>query len=190
MVKKTPTDPELLDGIRNRERAILVYVYEQFYPMIHEFILKNSGTEEDARDIFQESLVVIFEKLKAGPIELTSKFKTYLYAICRNKWLMVLRRRRTGPKLVVDTQLLEENQPVSVDDLAKHEQYQLYRMHFKKLSADCRKLLTSFFQGISLREIGEMMGFSEMYAKKRKFLCQKELISSIEADPMFRELKD
>jgi len=77
-VKNTPTDPELLDGIRNRERAILVYVVEQFYPMIREFILKNSGTEEDARDIFQEGLVVIFEKLKAGQIELTSKLKSYL----------------------------------------------------------------------------------------------------------------
>jgi RNA polymerase sigma factor (sigma-70 family) len=189
-VKNIPSDPELLDGIRNRERAILVYVYEQFYPMIREFILKNSGTEEDARDIFQEGLVVIFEKLKAGQIELTSRFKTFLYAICRNKWLMVLRKRRTGPQLVVDTQLLEENQPASTEDLAKHQQYQLYRMHFKKLSDDCRKLLNNFLKGYSLKEIGELMGFTEMYAKKRKFLCQKKLIASIEADPMFRELKD
>ena len=188
-MKNTPTDPEILDGIRDRERTILLFVYEQFYPMIREFILKNSGTEEDARDIFQESLVVIFEKLKSDRIRLTCKFKTYLYAICRNKWLMELRKQRNSPKMVVDTQLLEKNQIVTEEDMAKHQQYQLYRIHFKKLSDDCKKLLSSFLKGFSLREIGELMGFTEQYAKKRKFLCQKKLIASIEADPMYKELK-
>ncbi|GJM30128.1 MAG: hypothetical protein DHS20C17_27630 [Cyclobacteriaceae bacterium] len=185
----SPTDPEILDGIRSRDRTILVYVYQQFFPMIKELILKNSGSEEDASDIFQESLVVIFEKLKTDELKLTSKFKTYLYAISRNKWLMVLRKQRTKPKMVVDTQLLEENHPVYMDDLTKHEQYQLYRQHFKRLSDDCRELLSYFLKGHSLREIGELMGFSEKYAKKRKFMCQKKLISSIETDPVFNELK-
>ena len=188
-MNNSPTDSQILDGVRARDRTILTYVYEHYFPMIREFILKNSGTEEDARDIFQESLVVIFEKLKSDEVKLSSKFKTYFYAICRNKWLMVLRKRRTGPKMVVDTQLVESNHPVSTEELAKHEQYKLFRTHFKSLSDDCKKLLDFFFTGHSLREIGGFMGFSEMYAKKRKFICQKRLIAAIESDPLFKELR-
>ena len=188
-MSNNPTDPQILDGIRNRDRTILTHVYEHYFPMIREFIIKNSGTEEDARDIFQESLVVIFEKLKTDDVKLSSRFTTYFYAICRNKWLMVLRRNRTGPKMVVDTQLVEENHPVTSSELGKHEQYQLYRQHFKSLSDDCKKLLNYFFSGHSLREIGEIMGFTEMYTKKRKFVCQKKLITAIETDPLFKELK-
>jgi hypothetical protein len=102
---------------------------------------------------------------------------------------MVLRKRRTGPKMVIDTQLVEANHPVSTEELVKHEQYQLFRAHFKSLSDDCKKLLNFFFTGHSLREICSFMGFSEMYAKKRKFICQKRLIAAIESDPLFKELK-
>lgn len=91
--------------------------------------------------------------------------------------------------MVTDTQLLEEKSPVTTADLSDHEQFELYRQHFKLLSEDCKKLLTYFFQGHSLREIGTIMGFTEKYTKKRKFLCQKKLITSIEQDPVFNELK-
>ena len=77
--------------------------------MILDFTRKNSGSEEDARDLFQEGLVVIFEKVSSGDLKLSSAFRTYFYAVCRNKWLMVLRRKRTGPQMVVDTEQLNED---------------------------------------------------------------------------------
>ena len=156
--------------------------------MILEFVLKNSGDQEDAQDLFQDSLVVVFEKVRSDDLALTCKFKTYLYAVCRNKWLMALRRNKNSP-MVTDTQLMEERSPVTTEDLSEHEKFELYRQHFKLLSEDCRSLLTYFLKGHSLREIGTMMGFTEKYAKKRKFLCQKKLITSIEQDPLFNELK-
>ncbi|MGI9543014.1 MAG: RNA polymerase sigma factor [Cyclobacteriaceae bacterium] len=182
------SEQDLIVGIKDRNRDILKYLYQQYFPMIVDFVLKNSGSRDDAQDLFQEGLVVVFEKTHQEELELRSTFKTYFYAICRNKWLMVLRKKRSGPQMVVDT----ENFEVPADDTEKHwqvhEQYQVMQAHFKKLGEDCQKVLKRFLQGNSLREIAAEMGFTEKYAKKRKFICQKKLIESIEKDVLYKEL--
>ncbi len=183
------TDPEIVQGIKSRDRAVLGFIYERYFPIILDFTKKNSGNEDDARDLFQEGLVIIYEKVTNESLELRSAFRTYLYAVCRNKWLMILRRRRTGPQMIVDTEHVVERIAEVQEDCQKQEQFEVYRKHFKQLSEDCQKVLGLFFQGHSLREIAEIMDFSEKYAKKRKFTCQKNLIQAIEADTLYDELK-
>ena len=167
------TDSEIVNGIRNRDHKVLSFIYQQYLPMIQVFSRKNTGTDDEASDLFQEALIVIFEKINSDDFTLSSSFKTYLYAICRNKWLMILRKRRTGPQIVRDTEGMIENLPDTKRDWQKHEQFEIYRKHFKQLSKDCQKVLNMFLKGHMLKEIASEMGFTEMYAKKRKFLCQK-----------------
>ncbi len=183
------TDPDIVKGIKARDRKVLAFLYEKYFPMILDFTKKNSGNEDDARDLFQEGLVVVFEKAINENLELSSSFRTYFYAVCRNKWLMVLRKRRGGPQMVVDTQQVADRVPEAAKDWQKHEQFEVYRKHFKQLSEDCQRVLNLFLKGHSLREIGEVMGFTEKYAKKRKFTCQKQLIVAIEQDTLYHELK-
>lgn len=183
------TDQEIVNGIKVRDRKVLNHLYQHYYPMILDFTRKNSGDDEDAQDLFQEGLVVIFEKVSSGDLKLSSAFRTYLYAVCRNKWLMVLRRKRTGPQMVVDTEQLDQDIPEVQPDLVRKEQFEVYRKHFEQLTPDCKKVLSMFFKGHSLREIAAEMEFTEAYAKKRKFTCQKHLILSIEKDGLYQELK-
>ena len=183
------SDPEIVKGIKAQDRKILAHLYERYFPMILDFTKKNSGNVDDARDLFQEGLVVVFEKVTGDKLTLSSSFKTYFYAICRNKWLMILRKRRSGPQMVVDTEQVAERVPDALQDWQRHEQFEVYRKHFKQLNEDCRKVLGMFLKGHSLREIAAEMGFTEMYAKKRKFTCQKNLITAIEQDVNYQELK-
>ena len=187
-MKEELSQYELLTGIKNRDREVLHYLYDHYYAMIRNFVLKNSGTNDDARDLFQEGLIVLFENTHQEDLKLKSSFRTYFYAVCRNKWLMVLRKRKNSPQMVVDT----ENMKLPVDDdqaqWLLHERYQLMRAHFKKLGDDCQRILKLFLEGNPLKEIAKLMGFSEKYAKKRKFVCQQRLIESIEKDAMYNEL--
>ena len=183
------SDQEIIKGIKVRDRKVLAHLYQHYYPMILDFTRKNSGNEDDARDLFQEGLVVIFEKVTSDQLRLSSAFRTYLYAVCRNKWLMVLRRKRTGPQMIVDTEQLNQEIPEAPQDCLRQEQFEVYRKHFEQLSSDCQKVLKMFFKGHSLKEIAQEMGFTEAYAKKRKFTCQKHLILSIEEDSLYQELK-
>lgn len=187
-MKEELSQHELLAGIKTRDRKVLHYLYDHYYAMIRNFVLKNSGTNDDASDLFQEGLIVIFENTHQENLELKSSLRTYFYAVCRNKWLMVLRKRKNSPQMVVDTENVNLS---SEDDEAQwllHERYQLMRAHFKRLGDDCQRILKLFLEGNPLKEIAILMGFSEKYAKKRKFVCQQRLIESIEKDEMYKEL--
>ncbi len=184
------SEDELLNGLRLRDRKVLLFIYDEFFGMIWDLVKRNSGTIEDAQDLFQEALVVLFEKVHDQEFILTSKIKTFLYAVARNKWLMILRTSRNRGTSVVDTNALEIAQDPSIQkDLIRHEKNELMRRHLKSLGSDCQQILVMFFRGSSLREIGNKMGFTESYAKKRKFLCQKRLIEMVKADSRYPELK-
>ena len=182
------SNEDLISGIKQKDRVILEYIYHQYFPMIIEFVGKNSGTREDAKDIFHDGLTAIYEKSIREDIFLKSSFKTYLYAICKNLWLMVLRRKKTALKIQTKENLMTTTSENIEEDIISQQRYKLFRHYFKILGEDCQKVLNMFFQGISLREIGEKMDFSEAYAKKKKFTCQKQLISSIEKDALYKEL--
>ena len=55
--------------------------------MVQTFILNNSGTSDDAKDIFQEAMIVLYEKVRSGSFELNCQIKTYVYSVCRRLWL-------------------------------------------------------------------------------------------------------
>ena len=157
--------------------------------MTADLITKNSGTKDEAQDIFQDALVVLFEKAQDPSFQLSSTVKTYIYAVCRNKWLMTLRSRKSRKTHLSDTEALDFVAEESVQaDIEQQERNDLMRKYFEKLGTDCQKVLNMFFKGTSMRNIAEAMGFTEGYAKKRKFTCQKQLITMVTADNRYQEL--
>ena len=131
------TDKRLLQGIIQNESHTLEAVYDTIFPSIMRMVETNSGSKEDAQDIFQEALVVVYRKLKVGSLELECSLKTYLYAVCRNLWMEKLRKtdklsslKDTYPEIIdldADTLLSME----------KEERLALYREYFEFLGSDC-----------------------------------------------------
>ena len=60
--------------------------------MVQAFILNNNGTYDDARDIFQEAMITLYEKAKSESFVLTSQIKTYIYSVCKRLWLKRLQQ--------------------------------------------------------------------------------------------------
>lgn len=180
---------EILEGIRQNDVKVLQFVYKTFYPYVKYFITNNSGNEDDAQDIFQEAIVIIFRKLKDEQLKISCAFKTYLYSVCRLLWLKQLEKRKAKNELSIDNEhyidLPDDTQIVS----EQSERYRLYQDYFAKLSEDCRKVLEMSLQKIPLKKIAEIMGYkSDKYAKKRKYQCKERLIQKIKSDPKFKEL--
>src|SRR5437762_12463127 len=80
----------LLKGLAANDRKSIETIYKVHYSMIQTLVINNSGTSDDARDIFQEAIVVLYEKAKSGSFELHAQLKTYIYAVCRRLWLKKL----------------------------------------------------------------------------------------------------
>lgn len=179
------TNDAILDGIKQGDRRIVDYVYNECFPTIKFLITTNSGNELDAADIFQDALVIIFQKISTDGFILTSSFKTFLYSICRHLWLRRLDRREfnVGFLELKNANNLQEILQLDFEEL-ENEKYQLYQTHFLSLSKNCRKILSLFLDKTPLKEIAQIMGFkTEKYAKTRKYLCKEKLKNKILNDP-------
>jgi RNA polymerase sigma factor (sigma-70 family) len=176
---------DLLNGILRNDTIVLQFIYKNFYSKINFFIKKNSGDDDDANDIFQEAIIIIYRKLKANELVLDCTFETYLYSVCRFLWLKQLEKRKIEKEKIKDNH--DYNEDIYDDGLEKvadlNERYRLYQKHFINLGKDCQKVLQLYFDKVPLKNIAQIMGFkSEKYAKKRKFKCKEYLIKSIKQD--------
>lgn len=153
--------------------------------MIRYLVVKNSGNDEDAEDVFQDGLIIVFKKIRDHELDLTCSFRTYIYSVCRNIWLQKLNKRKQYAREFSDVESFVDL-PDKVDQFQEEEmeKYRLYQQHFLTLGEDCQKVLLLFMKKQSLKEIAIEMGYkTEKYAKTRKYLCKEELKKRIINDP-------
>ncbi|MCL3780472.1 sigma-70 family RNA polymerase sigma factor [Prolixibacteraceae bacterium JC049] len=180
------TKEEILNGILKNDNLVLQYVYKKYFYKINFYIRKNSGNDDDAHDIFQEAIIIVYRRLKENRLEITgASFETYLFAVCKMLWLKQLDIRKNEKVDYYEDQGFIED--VDAEDLQevveKHERYRLYQKHFKNLGKDCQKILQLYFDKVPLKQVAQIMGYkSEMYAKKRKYKCKEYLVKSIKQD--------
>ncbi len=179
---------EIIDGLRRRDNRVIRYIYKAYYPSVVKLVLSNSGSEDDAKDIFQEALIVVFRNIREkADFKLESAFQTYLYSIARLLWLKHLRNFRNQDKN------LRENHPyIEFEDPKPFDQedirYSMYQRAFLKIPPDCQKILKMSVDGVPQKDIADSLGFkSENYIKKRKHFCKEYLIGKIKEDPEYKE---
>ena len=179
---------QIIEGVRKRDNNVLQFIYKSYYSTVLKLVLNNSGTEDDAKDIFQESLIVIFKNIREEPMfSMGCTFQTYLYSVARLLWLKQLRDfKNNGVTRLVENHshiAFEEPKPFTEDDL----NYSMYQRAFLELPPDCQKIIKMTVDGLSQKEICKRMGLmSENYISKRKHYCKEFLIKKIRDNPDYR----
>ena len=163
----------LLQGVATNDKKAIETIYRENYGSIQSFIVKNNGYPDDARDIFQEAMIVLFEKATSGSFELTCQIKTYLYSVCRRLWLKRLQQlQRFNPSV----EILEETIAVE-DELETHnkrnEDLILMENALMKIGEPCKSLLEAYYlQKKSMPEIADFFGYTNAdNAKTQKYKC-------------------
>lgn len=174
---------QILNGIKNSDKGILLYIYETLFPVIQTYILANSGNKENAEDIFQEALLIIFTKLKNEDVFLSSSFKTYFYSICKNLWLNNLRKtKRYVYNHDFDTEY-NNFDTILIPDF-ETEFSLIFFKHYRKLSKKSQQIIKFHFENVPAVKVAEKLGFkNKEYAISRKYKCLKRLITNIKNDP-------
>jgi len=185
------TEKELVSGIIKENNDVILYIYKNSFRPVRHLITRNSGSEEDARDIFQDSLVVLYKKLKTGSLKLSCSVSTFLYSIARLLWLKELRIR--GKEIIssdnYDSWVDEESNIVRIYE--QNERLRFYRRIFEQLSEDCRKILRMVMKSFTISEITSIMGYSSVqHTKNRRYRCKKALVNRIIQNPEYYELKN
>lgn len=190
MPVKEVNSQDYIDGIKRGDPVVISLIYKKYHKAIVQLVERMQGTKEDAHDVFQEGLVLIYQKVHQSNFELTSSFLTYFYAVCRNIWYNKL-RKKTNREVTLDNKMILMLKEEPVFGIEENEQYFLYRKMFLRLGRDCQKILDLFLQKVSMEQIMEQMGYGSVsYTKKRKFLCKEKLIKMIQEDPCYQELQE
>jgi RNA polymerase sigma factor (sigma-70 family) len=185
---------ELLRGILRNNSLILRHIYKVYFHKIYSFVTNNKGNADEANDIFQEAIIVIYRKLKDDNLIISNcSFETYLYSVSRLLWLKQLQYKKESIVKIEDMNPYSDQ--IIDDDLSelirKNERYKLFQDHFQKMGKDCQKILQLFFEKVSIKQITEIMGYaSESYTKKRKHQCKEYLVKSIKQDNEFKKIID
>jgi len=176
-VKTDPREIALLEGLAKDDRQAIETIYKQHYNMVQALIINNNGSADDARDIFQEAMIVLYEKARSGTFELNCLLKTYIYSVCRRLWLKRLQQQQ---KFVPEIDGLSETVAVE-EELEVHGQrnteFQMMEKAMQHLGEPCRSLLEAFYiQKRNMLDIAGHFGYTNAdNAKNQKYKCLMRL---------------
>ena len=187
-MKELTTD-NILKGIVDNDRAVIEYVYDKYFNAIKNYVIEYGGTKEDAWDIFQDGVVIIYEQLKTGQLEIKSSFMTYFFTICKYQWLKIIREKNKKYYESIENnkeveQINLEQHAKDLDEtIEKEKRVKLYTRNFTKLSSSCQEILKLVAKGLNVKEITKKLGYkSNGFTYKKRRTCKERLTKLIELE--------
>lgn len=171
----------LLDAFLTNKEAFIKDFYISEYPKTKYYILKNGGTLDNAKDVYQEAYFACWKKLSTGKFKPNNKaeIEAYLFTIAKNKWIDQTRTVAKKKTISIDEkmyQLQADDTTHLVEKNTKEAQLSITLTAFENLGQPCKDLLTRFyFHKMSLRSIAESLGIEEASAKNKKYRCIQKL---------------
>ncbi len=162
--------------------AVLRALYEKNYTAVKHFVLKNSGDEDDAKDIYQEAFLTFWRNQEMGKFEAVhdGAIAAYILKIAKFKWIDQLRKNKISPVL------LQENMPednwYADENISEQETIYLNRVvkYFEVLGEPCKELLHRFYYlKEKLKTIAIQFSWTEATVKNNKYRCLQKLRSTV-----------
>ncbi|MBK8299505.1 MAG: sigma-70 family RNA polymerase sigma factor [Chitinophagaceae bacterium] len=175
---KPQTDEKaLLEGLANNDKKAVETIYKDNFNMVQSLIINNNGSSDDAKDIFQETIIVLYEKVRSGTFELHCQIKTFVYSVSRRLWLKRLQQqnRYSSPG---DSM---ENVVAVDEDIEAHEQrnteFEMMEKAISNLGEPCKSLLEAYYlQKQNMQVIAANFGYTNAdNAKNQKYKCLMRL---------------
>lgn len=175
--ESTISDSQYIEGIYHQSEEILGKLYKLHYPMVLQLVLMNNGSEQDAKDVYQEAIIVLCEKVRLGTFELNSKLKTFIYSVSRRLWLkrLTVKSRFTGElKDFEEIGVLDEEMD---HHHKKEENFLAMGVALARLGEPCKSLIEDFYMhDQSMLQISEKFGYTNPdNAKTQKYKCLMRL---------------
>ncbi len=172
------SDTEIIKGIIEGKNIALEILYKQNFSTILQFILGNNGSEQEAKDIYQEAIIVFYNKIRNTSFKLECKIKTYLYSVCRRLWLNELKNKKLNAGGITEYDnftIFNNNQ--ENDFLLKEKQLNIMYESLAILGEPCKTILYDFYIGkINMQQVAKKMGYTNTdNAKNQKYKCLQRL---------------
>jgi RNA polymerase sigma factor (sigma-70 family) len=165
---KLISEDQLLQRLKAGDNIAFSVLYDRCFPSVEAYIINNSGTLEDAEDLFQESILIFHKKIQSGSFNLTSPVAAYLFSVVRNMWLNQLRTRRHIDIENIDQ--LEHEMLVEEHSSSRGEKLDEW---IQKVTDHCQWILNGFyFMQMPLEQLMKKMGWKNKHtASNQKYKC-------------------
>lgn len=153
--------------------SLFIRAYETSFPKLASFVRKMGGSVEETKDIFQDALVIYYEKKVASGFSSEQDEIHYIYGISRHLWFKKFRTEKSLRSLNTLPQIkIPEEEPGVSENL-----FRFIELSGKK----CLDLLKGFYYDkMNMKDLSEKFGFSgERSAASQKFKCLQKVRSVI-----------
>jgi RNA polymerase sigma factor (sigma-70 family) len=180
-MSKTINEQNLIEGLKRRDDECIRYIYQKSFSFVCGFVLKNKGTAEDAKDLLQDGILILFENILHGIFKEKSGITTYLNNICRNQWLNYLTRRKSR---YISFEDYSSSLDYADEDNDTNDSAEIGQKTYEMLMASserCREIILSFYyQKLSMIEIAAKFGYTNAdNAKNQKAKCLDKLRNAV-----------
>lgn len=171
-------DNQFIEGLRSDDNEILAALYKKYYNIVLKLIVNNSGGQEAAQDVYQETIIVLYENARKPEFELKCQLQTYIYSVAKRIWLKQL--KKAGKTFLFKEE--EENEVADVtEEVTEHEEKETEIEQMNKSLAElgepCATLIKDFYvYKLNMEEIAEKFGYTNANnAKTQKYKCLQRL---------------
>jgi len=181
-------DAELKDAINDKTKldSAILFIYQQYSETISSFITNNGGSQQDADDIFQETVMAFIDTVQKGNYRSEASIKTFLVSIAKNLWYKEIKKKeRSGFRDKV-FEIGRGSEEIDVShEISDREMKKELRELLNKLGESCKKILMLFYyENLSMREIVDHLHYeNEQVVRNKKYKCLKELTELVKANP-------
>ena len=172
-MKDLQDENALLKGLAISDKKAVETIYQENFNMVQSLIINNNGSSDDAKDIFQEAMIVLYEKVRSGTFELNCQIKTFVYSVARRLWLKRLQQQN---RFSATSDNLDDLVPVE-NEIEEHErvniEFEIMEKALLNLGEPCKSLLEAYYlQKQNMQVIAANFGYTNAdNAKNQKYKC-------------------
>lgn len=177
---------QLISGIQRRDHKVLSEIYRQYYPLVLGYIIRHGGGDSEAKDVFQESIMIVYNLVREQKLEIKTDFGSYLMGVAKRIWLRHLRNKSTHQKYLDTNEFESSEEHPSDKEIENEMEMSLIRKHIVRLGKECQQVLRLVAEGKTNDEIAKIMNYkSEKTVRTKKYKCKEALIKFIKSDPEY-----
>ncbi|ELR69148.1 RNA polymerase, sigma-24 subunit, ECF subfamily [Fulvivirga imtechensis AK7] len=185
-------DQRYIDALLNNDSVLVREIYEKWSAKVVAYIKKNNGDESQARDVIQETLLVIYRQAYEKGLVLTCPFEAYFFLLCKRRWLNYLKENHRK-EVTIDDELTSLD--IAAEQVADStERYELkskiIEEQLNAISEKCREIIKLTLEIKSLQTVAEKLGVTYAYLRKKKSLCMGRLTELVRGSNAFKNLND
>jgi RNA polymerase sigma factor (sigma-70 family) len=176
-VTQETNEKVLLEGLAVSDKKAVESIYRSNFNLVQSLVINNNGSVDDAKDIFQEVMIVLYEKARSGDFELNCQIRTFVYSVSRRLWLKRLQQQN---RFTSSGDSMEPVVPIE-EDIEEHDrrniEFDMMENAISHLGEPCKSLIEAYYlQKQTMQEIAARFGYTNAdNAKNQKYKCLMRL---------------